>query len=315
MADLATMVSLLRLYRRLRPRLVHHVTLKPNLYGGIAARVTGVPAVVFSVAGLGRLYVARDLATVLLRHTVNRILSVALGHANGRVIFQNAEDQRQLLEAGAVRLQNSVLIRSSGVDLIRFAPLPEPPGPPVVALCARLIWDKGIDDFVRAARVLRQRGVNARFALVGDTQPSNPRAVPAEMLERWHREGTVEWWGYREDMNAVLGSVHVVCLPSTYGEGVPKVLIEAAACGRPVVATDTPGCRDAVADGVSGLLAPPGQPLALAEVLNRLVADSKLRRVMGANGRSLVEERFDERHVVDRTIQVYSQLTATERWE
>ena len=307
-ADLRTLVALLRLYRRLQPRLVHHVTLKPNVYGGIAARLTRVPAAIFAITGLGHVFVARGAVAGLLRRAVTRLLALVFRHSNARVIFQNAEDRRRLLEAGAAVARKSVLIRGSGVDVRRLRPIPEPRGRPVVALCARMIWEKGVREFVEAARFLRDRGTTARFILIGDTQPSNPRAVPVETLREWDREGTVEWWGYRQDMNAVFASVHVVCLPSTYGEGVPKVLLEAAACGRPVVATRCPGCSDAVSDGASGILVPPGDPPALADALHRLIRSEDLRRAMGARGRRLVEEKFDERDVADRTLQVYSQL-------
>ena len=310
LGEFATLLSLVRLYRRLRPHLVHHLTIKPNLYGGLAARAASVPAVVSTVTGLGQLFVGGGLGAAALRSVVGRLLAVALHHPNSRVIFQNADDQRRLVGMGIVAAAAAVLIRGSGVDTRRFRPLAEPKGPPVVALCARLIWEKGVAVFVEAARLLRGRGVSARFVLVGDTQPSNPRSVPAATLRGWEKEGVAEWWGYREDMNAVFASCHIVCLPSTYGEGVPKVLLEAAACGRPVVTTDHSGCRDAVWDGVTGLLVPPGDAAALADALHRLIGEASVRRSMGEAGRVLVEREFDERDIAERTLQVYSALTA-----
>jgi glycosyltransferase involved in cell wall biosynthesis len=308
-AELATAAALLGLYRRLRPDLVHHVTLKPILYGGMAARLAGVHSAVHSLTGLGQVFVGRGPRSGLLRTAVTQMLSVALGHPNSRVIFQNADDRRRIIEAGSVEEGRTVLIRGSGVDLTRFAPLPEPDGIPVIALCARLIWEKGVGEFVEAARIVRRHGTQARFVLVGDTQPSNPRAVPVTTLAAWRAEGAVEWWGYRDDMPAVIASASVICLPSTYGEGVPKVLLEAAASGRPIVATDHPGCRDAVTDG-NGLLVPPADAVALAAALTTLIEDANLRRAMGARGRELAEREFSELDIAEETLQVYRELSA-----
>ena len=303
-----TLIALWRLIRGLRPELVHLLTIKPLLYGGLAARLLGVPGVVAAVTGLGQVFVSSGATAGLLRRLAVMAYRVATGHPNGRVIVQNAGDMETLARSGAVRPERMVLIRGSGVSLSAFAPSPEPDGPPLVILPARMIWEKGVAEFVEAARLLRARGVEARFALVGDSKASNPRAVPQPTLEKWSREGGVEWWGRRTDMARVFAGAHIVCLPSTYGEGVPKVLIEAAACGRPIVACDIPGCREITHQGENGLLVPPGDTEALAAALARLIENSDLRRRFGARGRELVEAGFSEDRVVRATLEVYRAL-------
>jgi len=308
MQELQTFLALLRLYRRLRPDIVHHLTIKPNIYGGVAARLTGVPSVVYAITGLGQMFVATEGPLRFLRPIVLSLMRVAFGHGNARVIVQNTSDRAFLVDNGVVDMDATVLIQGSGVDLALFHPTPEPEGAPMVILPSRLIWEKGIQEFVDAARQLRNEGVVARFALVGNTHPSNPRAVPEETLRGWAEEGVVEWWGRREDMPQVMADCHIVCLPSKYGEGVPKVLLEAAAAGRPVAATDTPACREVVEDGVEGLLVPAADSSALAAALRRLIESPVERKTMGRSARSKAEASFAIISIVQTTLGLYSDL-------
>ena len=309
--ELRTFLALLRLYRRLGPDIVHHLTIKPNLYGGLAARLAGVPSVVYAITGLGQMFVATQGPLRMLRPIVLSLMRVAFGHGNARVIVQNTSDRAFLVDNGVVDMDATVLIQGSGVDLALFHPTPEPEGDPVVILPSRLIWEKGIQEFVDAARLLKNEGVVARFALVGNTHPSNPRAVPDETLRRWAEEGSVEWWGRREDMPRVMEECHIVCLPSKYGEGVPKVLLEAAAAGRPVVATDTPGCREVIDNGVEGLLVPAADSAALARALERLIEAPLERETMGTTARTKAERGFAVDGVICRTFELYSELQTT----
>jgi glycosyltransferase involved in cell wall biosynthesis len=178
----------------------------------------------------------------------------------------------------------------------------------LVILASRMLWDKGVGEFVEAARMIGARGVHARFALVGDTDAGNPSAVSREQLRKWRDEGVVEWWGWRRDIQTVLGQSHLVCLPSSYGEGIPRVLIEAAACGRPLVATDAPGCREIVRDGLNGFLVPVKDARSLADALHRLLIDPDLVRRMGANGRELVLSKFSLDQVLASNLAVYEDL-------
>ena len=309
-AEARTLLALRRLFADLRPDLVHLVTIKPNLYGGLAARLAGVPSVVFAVTGLGQVFVARGVRAALVRAAVRGLLRVALGHPNRRVIFQNRDDCQTWTEAGLVPPEAAMVVRGSGVDLAAYQPAPPPPGVPLVVLASRLIWEKGVQAFVDAARTLRGEGVAARFVLVGDTQPSNPRAVPAAVLEEWQRESVVDWWGYRGDMAAVLAESSIVCLPSTYGEGIPKILLEAAAAGRAIVTNNIPGCREAVEDGVTGYLVPPGDGEALAARLRELIDDPGRTAAFGAAGRELAESDFGQDAIAAATVEVYRMLTS-----
>lgn len=305
--ELGSIVALVRLYRKLQPDIVHHVTIKPVLYGGIAARLAQVPAVVNAVTGLGYVFIARGFKASLLRSAVKLGYKVALGHRNQRVIFQNPDDSALFLDAGIVAVRDTVLIKGSGVDTSIFTPLPEVRGMPFVVLASRMLWDKGVGEFVEAARMLRAKGVHARFALVGDTDPGNPAAVPVTQLETWKKTGNVEWYGKRDDMLAIFSKAHVVCLPS-YREGLPRVLIEAAACGRVIVATDTPGCREIVRHRENGLLVPVRNSKALADALQKLIDDPELRARMGARGREIAVAEFAQDRVVTETLAVYQEL-------
>ena len=305
--EIRTFAALLRLYGCLRPDLVHHLTIKPNLYGGIAARLCRIPAV-FAVPGLGQVFVARGARASILRAVISGLLRIAFAHPRSRVILQNSDDFEQLTAGRIVPRERAVLIRGSGANLAKFQCRPLPVGVPMIVLASRLIWDKGIAEFVEAARVLRGRGVAARCVLVGDTQSSNPRAVPRSTLEAWVAEGVIEWWGFRDDMADVITQATVCCLPSTYGEGVPKVLLEAAAGGRAIVATDIPGCREIVKDGVNGYLVPRKDVARLAARLEELVTDRAKAATFGLAGRALAEREFDETSVAARTVEVYATL-------
>lgn len=312
LAELRSVAALTRLYRRLRPDIVHHVTIKPVLYGGLAARLARVPAVVSAVSGLGFMFIRQNLRHRISRLPLHALYRLALGHPHSRVIFQNPDDFDHFTAAGWVRPESGVLIKGSGVDLAAFAPAPEAHSTPIVLCAARMLWDKGIGEFVAAARDLRARGVVARFVLVGDPDPGNPTSVPPARLQAWQREGVVEVWGHRDDMAAVLQEAAVVCLPS-YREGLPKVLVEAAACARPIVATDVPGCREIARAGENALLVPVRDARALADAVARLVADPALRQRLGERGREIVEAEFSLERVVRDTLAVYAALVAGDR--
>ncbi len=224
------------------------------------------------------------------------------------MIVQNPDDARLLADMG-VPASALRLIRGVGVDLKRFPAVPEPSGLPLVMLPARLLWDKGVAEFVEAARRLREGGVDARFVLVGTPDPDNPAAVPEEAIRGWVDQGTVEWWGHRSEMPQVLAQARIVCLPS-YREGLPKVLLEAMACGRAVVSCDVPGCREVVQDGENGLLVAPRHAAALAGAIQRLLRDAALRQRLGMAGRRRVERDFSQDAVIGQTLAVYSEVLA-----
>ena len=240
--ELALIRELTRIYKRLEPDIVHHVALKPVIYGSIAARLANVPHVVNAMAGLGYLYASNNATARLARPLVKTLMRVLLNNTRTRVILQNPDDVALMTDSGTIRPERITLIRGSGVDPDVFRSVPELPGSQTVMLASRLLWDKGVGEFVEAAEILRAEGYEARFVLVGDGDDANPASIDAATLDAWKRDGSVEFWGRRNDMPDVLARAHVVCLPS-YREGVPKVLIEAASCGRAIVTTDAPGCR------------------------------------------------------------------------
>lgn len=305
--DLITVLDLYRLYRKIRPDVVHHVTLKPICYGTIAARLAGVPAVVNAVTGLGYVFIGEETKRRVLRMIGHILFRVSLWGQQVRTVFQNPDDRSYFVSHGLVKPSSSTVIRGAGIDLCRFLPAPEPAGTPVVLVATRLLWDKGIGELVEAARIVKGRRIEVRIQLAGKTDPANPACIPAQVIQQWTQEGLIEWLGYREDMPGLHAASHVTCLPS-YREGLPLALLEGAATGRSVVTTDVPGCREAVVHGETGLLVPPRDPVALADALATLASDADLRRRMGQAGRRLVEERFAIERVARETFAVYESL-------
>jgi glycosyltransferase involved in cell wall biosynthesis len=304
-----TVRALLALYRGMCPQLIHHVSIKPILYGGLVARLAGVPAIVNAIPGLGYSFAGSSLPARARRALIMLGYRVALSHANSRVIFQNREHLDMFCDSGVVSRARTVLIRGSGVNVAQYVPSPEPVGPLTVLLASRMLREKGIFEFVAAARHLRATHRNVRFLLVGDVDPGNPGSIDVQQLRDWHAEGSVEWLGYRRDVADLLAQSHIACLP-TYGEGLPKFLLEAAACARPLVTTDIPGCRDIARPGLNALLVPPRDPVALQAALHELLRDAELRRRFGAAGRALVEQEFSEERVLAQTLGIYRDLLA-----
>ena len=306
-ADGLALLELVGLYWRERPDIVHHVALKPVVYGSVAAWVARVPNVVNAVAGMGYIFASPDLLARVLRPIVTMALRTLLGRSNAWTILQNPDDLQALMAVGAVDPSRTILMKGAGVDLTQFAPMPELEGTPIVVLPARMLWDKGVGEFVKAARVIRRRGIDGRFALVGAVDTANPARIPRSVLEEWDREGVIEWWGHRDDMPTVLAESAIVCLPS-YREGFPKALSEAAASARPIVTTDAPGCREVVREGENGTLVPVRDADALAEALMVLLGDRALRSQMGARSRELAEAELGIEKVVESTMDLYRRL-------
>lgn len=308
--ELGTLLALVRLFRRVRPDVVHLVTIKPVLYGGIAARLARVPGMVAAISGLGFVFLSDTLKMRLVRSVVARLYRIALGHPNSRVIFQNANDRDLLKSLGAVRDGQVVMIRGAGVDLDAYRALPEPAAPPVVVtMVARLLRDKGVQEFVQAAGMLRQRGVPVTMQLVGGVDAGNPASATQDEVEAWQRDGAVQALGERSDVPELYAASHIAVLPS-YREGLPKSLIEAAACARAVVTTDVPGCRDAIEPGETGLLVPVRDAQALADAIARLAEDATLRQAMGKAGRALAEREFNIEQVARIHVALYDALSA-----
>ena len=307
LADFWTLAALWRLYRVERPDIVHLVAMKPVLYGALAARLAGVPAAVCALTGLGYVFSSRDLRARLLRPLLSRGLRRALNGRRSTCLTQNPDDAAFVAGLG-VDPRRIAVIPGSGVDTARFAPSPEPAGPVRATLVSRMLWDKGVGEFVEAARAARARRPELRFTLIGAPDEGNPAAVPLARLEAWHADGVVEWQGRRDDIRAVWRDSHIAVLPSYYAEGLPKALIEAASCARPIVAADVPGSREIAREGESALLVPPRDPAALAASILRLADDPALRARLGAGGRRLVEREFSEERIAAATLALWRRL-------
>lgn len=308
--ELVLVWHLVKLLRRERPALMHGFTIKCAVYGSLAARLGRVPARVNAVAGMGYVFTSNDSKARLLRPLVRTLMHAALDGRSARLILQNPDDVALFERAGFVDRAHIRLIPGSGVDCSRFSArslVRDPSKPLRVLLAARLLWDKGLAEFVDAARQLRGEGRAIDFLLAGDPDPGNPAAVPEGDVRGWVDEGLLRWLGHVDDMPALLASVDVVVLPS-YREGLPKGLIEAAACALPLVTTDVPGCREVVEDGVDGLLVPVRDPVALARAIARLQDDTALATRLGMAAREKALAQFDERIVIAKTMAVYEEL-------
>lgn len=305
--ELSALRRLARLYRQENLDLVHQHTIKPVLYGSLASRLVGSQAVVNSITGRGYVFLSQEPKALALRQVVRPLYRLAFSRPDTAAIFENEEDRSYFITSKIIPARRTWLIPGVGVDAERYLPTPEPPGQPVILFASRMLWDKGVGVLVEAARILRQ-STDLRVALVGEPDPGNPASVSPEQLRAWTAEGVVEWWGWQADMSRIYPQVHIITLPTQYGEGVPTVLLEAAASGRPIVASDIPGCRAVIHPEQNGLLVPPGDVHALAQALNRLASDPDLRGRMGQAGRQIVMQKFTLSLVNRSTLNVYQDV-------
>jgi glycosyltransferase involved in cell wall biosynthesis len=318
--EVSTLRHMVRVLSEERPDLLHNFTVKCAVYGALAARISRVPAVVNAVAGMGYVFTSESLMAKALRPVVKALMRGTLGQENSRLVLQNPDDADAFVSSRLVPAHRIRLIRSSGVDTSRFAPhassrVGQARKPLRVLLAARLLWEKGVQEYVDAAALVRARGRDMEFLLAGTPDPGNPGSVEVSQVEEWVRSGLVKWLGHVEDMPALLRSVDVMALPSYYREGVPKSLIEGAACGLALVTTNLPGCREVVTrHGIDGLHAQPRDAMSLAELLVRLDDDRELLDRLGASARNRALSDFDEKLVIRRTVEVYEELLAHSGW-
>jgi glycosyltransferase involved in cell wall biosynthesis len=305
--EFAAMFGLRRVLRELRPDICHFITLRAVVHGLLALLLGGVrpQLVVCSITGLGFLFTDEELRARIGRTVAGNLIGILRRLVRPVFIFQNPDDRALFADRGWVPLSASCLVRGSGVDVRAFSKAELPSGTPIVLFCARYLRHKGIFEFVEAARLLRSEGVDARFVIVGDVDPHNPASASRSDVDAWLEEGIVEDWGFCSDVPARLAQAALVVLPS-YREGLPKVVIEAAATGRPVIVSDSPGCREAVVDGQTGLLVPPKDPGALASAIGTLLADPARRRLMGDAARRDAESRFASDVIAEAIVGIYA---------
>ncbi len=305
--EIKTFLALYQLYKNVNPDIVHHVTIKPVIYGSIVAKFTQVRAVINAVPGLGYIFISKGIRAWIRKTIVKVLYRIAFMGKNLWVIFQNSDDLDSFINSSIIKKEKTVLIKGSGVNLRDYSVSVDPSGIFSVILPARMLRDKGVVEFADASRLLKKEGINSRFILIGDCDEGNPAVLSRDQIAEWEKEGVVDYWGFRDDMPSVLSSAHVVCLPS-YREGLPKALLEAMACGRAIITTDVPGCREVVVDGLNGIMVPPKDASSLADAIKRLYLDAELRKKMGVEGRKLVESEFSEDHVVHQTMKLYESV-------
>lgn len=324
-----SLIDVLRVLRHEKPDIVHLIALKPILIGSVACLMLGIKHVVSAVVGLGYAFSSEKVSARIIRRVLSVLFSVILDKRNAKTVFENADDRAYFLEQGWVREDGVVLIRGAGVDIERFTPklretfgdftTHEPQADlstkilteemPIVMLLSRMLWDKGIGEFVEAAKQLREKnGVNyARFVLVGDPDEDNRGAIGRDQLQAWQEEGCVEWWGFKSKVENILAQATISCLPS-YREGLPKSLLESLSMGLPCIATDVPGCREAVIDGVNGILVPPRQSQPLAQAIDKLIQSPALREQYGKVSRQMAVDQFSREIVNEQTLALYDQV-------
>jgi glycosyltransferase involved in cell wall biosynthesis len=307
-ADLKSLRHMYELMRAEQPDLVHLVTIKPVLIGGLAARLAGVRSIVAAVSGLGYVFIAKGMAAYFRRLAARTLYAASLKGSAVTVIFQNPDDCRLVSAIASLKPRQVEMIPGSGVDLEIYRNIPPPSGETTFIFAARLLLDKGLREFVEAAALLRRQGLRARFIVAGERDGENAAAVSSRELQRWEQDGNVEFVGHQSDVPGLFAHAHVVVLPS-YREGMPKVLLEAAACGRAVITTDVPGCRDAVIPNETALVVPPRSTGHLAAAMQKLIEDRDFCECLGKRGRVLAESRFSLESVVDRHLAIYRRLS------
>ena len=289
--DLKSFFYIWRFFFKEKPDVVHLITIKPYLYGGIVARLIGVPSLVSAVAGLGTLFINKDLKNRLLKLLTYPMFNLAFNHPNQTIIFHNKDDAKEMIDWGVLKSDKIKIFRGSGVQLKNFITPKELDGVPIVCFVGRLLVEKGVYDFISAAELLIKKGIQAQFLLAGDVDTQNPTGLNSNDIKKIKKDGFVKILGYQKDIPKLFAMSHIICLPS-YREGFPKALIEAAAASRAVITTDVPGCRDAIIPDKTGLLVPPRNINALANAIQDLIENSKKRENMGKEGRKLAEEEY-----------------------
>ena len=305
--EIGSLFLILKLFLKIKPDIVHLVTIKPYLYGGIIARIAGVKGVVSSVSGLGTLFIEEKFYIRLLRALLYPIYKYAFNHPNQIVIFQNKDDLNEFINKKILKSSKTIIINGSGVDLQNFSNFEEPLGTPIVCFAARLIKDKGVFEYISAARLIKKRGIEARFLLAGDLDTKNPTGLNFRELQEIKNEALIDFLGYQNEIPVLYAKSNIICLPS-YREGLPKSLIEAAAASRAVVTTDVPGCRDAIIPNKTGILVPVKDVDKLAEAIIWLIKNPSKRVKMGKAGRKLAEEKFQIKKVIENHLSIYSDL-------
>ena len=300
--------SISRLLVIIKPDILHLVTMQPIIFGGIAAKIFRIKRVVYSISGLGHVFLFKTFIASIRRFFVINFYRLALSNKPRIVVFQNSSDQIFLKKLCRLSDREMILIPGSGVDINKYKFTELPKTEPIILMASRLLISKGVREFVQAAQLLKRRGMKVNFQLIGEPDISNPSAISKSELDDWVSNGYIDYLGYRDDVHELIPKSHIVVLPSYYPEGLPKILCEAAACGRPIITTNEPGCKDAVKEGITGLIIKSRNAKELANAIEKLIKNPKLLNSMSLEGRKNAEKLFDIKKVVDKHINTYQVL-------
>lgn len=305
--EAGSLISLFNILRKVKPDLVHAVTIKPVLYGGLLTRITRTRAFVAAITGLGSVFIGDSKKNKLIRYFVDNTYKIALKHKNITAIFQNEYDKEHFVNIGAVCEKQTVMIRGSGVDMREYQYKPEPEGQIKIFMASRLLVDKGVNELIKASQIILEKGIDVQFVIAGSIDKGNPTSLTEKDVQTFSGLKNITYLGHRGDIAYLLQNSHIVVLPS-YREGLPKCLIEAQASGRPVVTTDVPGCNTAIINNKTGILVPARNAEALAEAIIKLIVDKELRIKFGENARRFAEEVFNVENVVAEHLNIYRDL-------
>lgn len=300
-SEINTLNEIYKILKNINPNIAHFITIKPVLYGGIVSRFLNINKKIFSISGLGFIFIKQGLKASLVRNIIRTIYKFAFGGKNSHVIVQNPDDKDVINSMSDIPI---TLIRGSGVDLTKYHYIEEKNKKTKISMACRLLKDKGVFEYIEAAKILKNKSLDVEFELYGDIDLHNPASLTDKDFRKIKDDGFVKVYGFSSDISSIFSNSNIVVLPS-YREGLPKVLIEAAACGRAVVTTDVPGCRDAMESNHTGLLCKVRDSKSLADAIEKLILDKELRNSMGREGRKLAENEFDINTVVKKHFEIY----------
>ena len=309
-AELWAIFKIFKLVNHIKPDIIHSITVKPNLYAGIIARIRKLP-VVCSITGLGVIFSHKSRKNRIIKLLISFCYRVISQNKKSIFLFENNSDKELFIDKNIIAKARAKRISGAGVDIEAYNHIYEEDDSTLsILFAARLLEDKGLRSLVEAAKIMNQRALNIELRVAGIFDENAQNAISRKEIEKWSDQKDIVWLGTRSDMPGLISASSIVCLPTTYGEGIPRILIESCACGRPVVTTDVSGCNEFVKDGYNGLLVPPNDTSALVEALTRLAKSASLRREMGVNGRTLVANEYTKEIVIDQTLETYNELLA-----
>jgi len=300
--------AIFKFLKFIKPDILHLITMQPIILGGIVAKLCPTKKVIYAISGLGHVFLSDTFFASIRRLLVINLYRLSLSNKPRIVVFQNESDLKLIRKVSALSDREVVLIPGSGVDMKKYQYSNLPDTEPIILMASRLLVSKGVKEFVEAAKILKSKGIKIKFQLAGKPDDSNPSSISKLEIDNWVYKGLIEYLGYRDDIHKIIPKSHIVVLPSYYPEGLPKILCEAAACGRPIITTYEPGCRDSVENGVTGLLVKSRDPKELASAIEKLIRNRTLLKSMSIKARKRAEDFFNIKSVVEKHIELYGYL-------